>query len=110
MSRGWENSRLTIGEELRIPSALFIEPDKAINRLVSTKYVGESDSGILVECAFKSGTSPNISRIHQYKIFINWASIWCGQVKVYTESGQPVRAYREQGMPVIETVQQVDDE
>lgn len=106
MSRGWEKSRLTAGTRLRIPDSLFVEPTKAVERLISVTFVGENNAGIMVDCVFKPNWGNTVSRLNHYRIMINWASIWCGHIKVYTEDGEMLRAHREVGMPTIESVEE----
>ena len=97
MSRHWEKSGLKPGDDLIIPTSLFVEPSKAPARLVSTKYLSENEAGILIECTFlPSFGLPDA----KYKMFLNWASIFCGQIKVKLPNGDILRAYREEGQPI----------
>ena len=95
MSRGWKPSGLSIGTEVRFPKEYFEAPKEAKERLESATIIGETESGILVDCRFKPSLrtiNPNASH---YRMFFSWASIWCGYTKVYTEDGEPIRAYRQ---------------
>ena len=96
--KGWQRSGLTMGEKLIIPSRLFIEPTKAVDRLISTTYVGETDAGLMVECTFippVGHTKPS-----HYRMMLNWASIYCGAVHVQKEDGSTIYARRVE--PVVE--------
>lgn len=106
MSKGWERSRIPIGTRVRIPDSLFVEPTKAKERLVSATIVGETDSGLIIDCVFRPGILSTNKEGNHYKITLNWASIWCGQLRVYFENGEMLRAYREVGMPVIELAEE----
>jgi len=98
MSRNWQRSNLRAGEELRISTSLFIGGDSVYERIESITYLGESDTGILVDCTFK----PSIRKMKSphYKLFINWASIWCGHIKVYSGDGSLIVAKRKPGQPI----------
>lgn len=100
MSRGWEKSNLIFGEELKIPKALFIEPDKAIKRLESVNYVGENKFGIMIDCVFRSSFATSSPKGFHYRMMINWASIWCGHIKIHRKDGEQVFARRKKGEPV----------
>lgn len=100
MSKDWQRSNLVVGELLVIPKSLFIEPEKAINRLLNVTYVGETDAGILVDCSFKPGVHTNNPDKWHYKMLINWASIWAGHVKVLRTNGEQVHARRAKGQPL----------
>lgn len=98
MSRNWQRSNLRAGEELRISPSLFIGGNLAYERIESITYLGESETGILVDCTFK----PSIKKMKSphYKLFINWASIWSGHVKVYSGDGSLIVAKRMPGQPI----------
>lgn len=108
MSRGWEKSGIAIGTEVRLPASMFIEPSKAPQRLISATIYGENESGLIVDCKFIPSfqtINPNASH---YKMFLTWASIWCGHIKVYTEDGEMIRAYREEGCPLSDSQRMVE--
>lgn len=104
MSRGWDISRLTVGTRVRIPRDLFIEPTKAVDRLISATFIGEYDAGILLDCRFQSSFNAINPNANHYRMMINWASIWCGHVRIYTEDGQQIKAYRQPGVPTMESL------
>lgn len=100
MSRGWQRSGMTVGEEVRIPATMFITGLSATERLISTKYVGDVDTGIMIDCKFKPAPITTNPESYGYRIMIPWASIWCGQVHVYREDDSEVVARRMPGRPL----------
>ena len=98
--RTWQKSNLNVGETVKIPIELFIEPTKAEKRLVSTTYIGETDKGLIMDCSFMPGIHTNDKSKWHYKLFIDWASIWCGHVKVMRTNGEMLKARREKGLPL----------
>lgn len=94
MKRTWKKSSLKKGESLVVPFDLFVEPEKVKKRLLSVVYVGETQYGILVDCFFEPSVGcKNPSSCH-YRKFINWASIYCGNVKVKRIDGASISAKR----------------
>ena len=108
MSRNWKRSGLTIGTPLTIPVDLFIEPTKALDRLESVTYVGENSAGIMVDCKFLPAFNTINPEGSHYRMFLNWASIWCGQLHVLKEDGTMLRAEREDGVPTVQSVLEAD--
>lgn len=100
MSRGWRKSNLVYGESVRIPKELFITAENAVKRLLSASYIGETDTGIMIDCVFKPSIRAIAPEHFHYKVFITWASIWDGSVKVYRSDGEQVHAYRQKGLPL----------
>ena len=98
MSRNWVMSNLKIGEDLRISPNLFIGGDSTIERLESITYLGETETGIMVKYTFKPSIKSNKSP--SYRMMITWASLWCGQVKIYAGDGTLVVAKRQKGQPI----------
>lgn len=98
MSRGWTRTNLTVGEIVRVPMTLCIEPEKSIPRFVSSKYVSETDMTILIDFEFKPlfGKTENL----HYRRCIDKASIWCGLIKMYDVHDNPIRVKRLSGLPV----------
>jgi len=90
MSRCWYKSDLVIGEKLRVPSSLFVEGEKAAQRLRYVEYIGETNTGMWIDCHFEPSLNVPEDKAH-YKIMINWASIYCGHVNIYRENGSAVR-------------------
>ena len=68
----WQKSDLYIGEDLKLPDDYF-ESSEAKYRLISSRFVGETDNGILVEFEFPAllGTTEKV----KYKSFIDWNKI-----------------------------------
>jgi len=100
MSKYWLRSDLAIGETLVVPKELFIEPEKASKRLETATYIGENESGIFIEYQFRPGVFPKNKEYWRYKMHINWASIWCGHVKIRRTNGEMIRARRAPGQPL----------
>ena len=98
--RTWQKSNLKVGESVKIPIELFIEPIKAVPRLIVTTYIGETDNGIMVDCSFQPGIHTNDKSKWHYKVFIDWASIWCGHVRVMRTNGELIKARRAKGLPL----------
>lgn len=96
MSRGWRRSDLVYGEQVKIPRTLFASSEP---NLVSTNYIGETDTGVIIYCTFKPSIK-TVSECSNYKIFISWSSIWCGQIKLLRQNGDQIFAKRQDGMPV----------
>lgn len=93
-------SELQYGEEVKIPRELFVsESAKQGKRLISSKYIGENGSGIIVDCRFVPAFDTKNADSFHYKVMINWASIWCGHHKVFRADGTPVRARRYPYLP-----------
>ena len=86
----WKKSDLYIGEELKLPEEFF-ESNEARYRLLSARFIQETDNGILVEFEFPAllGTTEKV----KYKSFINWNKIWSG-MKIQRVDGTLVRAER----------------
>lgn len=100
MSKNWAKSNLCIGETVRVPKDLFIEPDKSQARIQTVTYLGETSSGLLFEFEFLP--SFGIPKNCKYRRMISWASIWCGHVQIRRTNGEIVRARRAKGQPIVE--------
>ena len=87
----WQKSDLYIGEDLKMPDDYF-ESSEAKYRLISSRFIGETENGIRIQFVFKPllGSEENIS----YEAFINWNSIYCGAIKIVRTDGSLVRARR----------------
>ena len=106
MDDRWLSSDLVIGEELRIPVSLFVSGESAAERLISAKFVGETPSGIMIECNFRPGVLASEPDKWRYRMMINWATIWCGQRKIYRSNGTTVRANRRKPQVIIREVEE----
>lgn len=89
----WQKSDLIYGEQVKIPNKLFVSSE-AHKRLISANYVGENDNGIMIDCVFKPAVNTMTPETFHYRMFINWASISCGDVHVLRMDGEMVRAKR----------------
>ena len=81
----WEKSNLQIGEEINLPNNLFFTKE----RLVRSRYIGETENGIVIECEFLPVFESE--QTYYYKVFISWASIYCGAM-VVTSGNRTIRA------------------
>ena len=86
----WKPAYMIKGEQLTIPMSLLVEPEKAKERFVDATFVEGYRNGILVEVRFRKGIGANYK--NNYKLFINWPSVWCGNVKVKDSFGNNVKA------------------
>jgi len=100
MSRGWQKSGLVYGEKLRVPSLLFVEGIRAQDRLQGAYYIGESETGIYIDCVFTPGVCTMDTSSWHYRMMIPWASIWCGHIKLYRDDDSMVNARRARGARV----------
>ena len=99
MSRGWQRSGLKIGEEVRINESMLVAGATAMERLESSTYIGESSTGLLIDCKFTPCIRTNNPENSHYKMFIPWASLWCGSVRLYREDSTQIEARRMTGRP-----------
>lgn len=90
MSKKWRKSGLGVGESLRIPKNLFQDSEHAPGRLIGTYYIGEMSSGILIENEFRPALGSNDPK--RYRMFISWAGIYAGHIKITKSNGDPLSA------------------
>lgn len=95
MSRGWEKPDLFIGEQVDLPEEVFISMGNAKKRLLSCRYIGCTDTGMRFEVEFPK--SFNCIDECRYEIFINFASVYCGDIKIYRKDRTQVIANRRLG-------------
>lgn len=88
----WKRCYMLKDEEITVPMSLLIEPEKAKERFVSAKYLGDFPNGILIELSFRKGFGAKYA--NSYRMFINWQSIWCGNMKIKDSFGNDLRAER----------------
>ena len=88
----WKRCYMLKGEEITVPMSLLIEPEKAKDRFVSAKYLRDFPNGILIELSFRKGFG--VKYRNNYKLFINWQSIYNGNVKIKDSFGNDLRAER----------------
>ena len=81
----WEKSDLQIGEELNLPDKMFFSKE----RMIRSKYIGETDHGIFARCEFLPVFET--TQDYSYTVFISWASIYCGKV-VVTSGNRTINA------------------
>ena len=88
----WKPCYMIKDEPVTIPMDLLIEPEKAKDRFVSAKYLGDFPNGILIELSFRKGFGAKYA--NSYRMFINWQSIYNGNVKIKDSFGNDLRAER----------------
>ena len=88
----WKRCYMLKDEEITVPMSLLIEPEKAKDRFVSAKYLRDFPNGILIELSFRKGFG--VKYRNNYKLFINWQSIYNGNVKIKDSFGNDLRAER----------------
>lgn len=91
MSRGWNRTELYIGESVDLPDEVY-QSREAKSRLLYSKYYGETDTGMIFEVGFPYG---------RYDIFIMFAAVYCGAVKIKRADGTMLHIERKQGRPKI---------
>lgn len=87
----WKRSNLQPGDTVKLPESVFITDGK---RLLSSRYIGETAAGLLIELTFLPPILSEEAENYHFKIFLNWASIFCGALKVSDSMGAPIRAVR----------------
>lgn len=88
----WQRSTLSYGDEVKLPDSIFIGGNS--KRLLSSWYIGETAAGLLIELTFLPPILSEEAENYHFKIFLNWASIFCGALKVSDSMGAPIRAVR----------------
>lgn len=88
----WKPCYMIKDEPVTIPMDLLIEPEKAKERFVSAKYLRDYPHGILIELKFRKGIGGKHK--NTYQMFINWQSIYNGNVKIKDSFGNELRAER----------------
>ena len=88
----WKRCYMLKDEEITVPMSLLIEPEKAKDRFVEAVYLGDFPNGILIEVRFRKGFGAKYA--NSYRMFINWQSIYNGNVKIKDSFGNDLRAER----------------
>lgn len=101
MSTGWRKSGLQIGEEVILPDELFITGDKAKQRILWCRFIGETATGMIFRIQFQPGWGTEDPLTSwQVEKFVDFASVYCGQVKIYRSDRTQLHIVRKEGMPV----------
>ena len=87
----WKRSNLQPGDTVKLPDSVFITNGK---RLISSRYVSETAAGLLIELKFLPPFLSEEAENYHFRIFLNWASIFCGALKVSDAMGTPIKAVR----------------
>lgn len=86
----WKRSNLHKGERIRIQESLLtVNGDRFTKAVVD----GETDYGIRLNLFFEPGPLTE-ENTWNYKVFIDWPAIYCGDVKLMTYDGKDVKAER----------------
>lgn len=95
MSRGWKHTDLHIEEDVTLPDELFIDSKKATPRILYSRYIGETDTGIMVEVQYEKGfCSEDPYSSWRVMKFIDFGKIYCGECKIYRSDRTLVKAQR----------------
>lgn len=90
----WQKSSLQIGDEVKVPTEFFETRELGQKRLLLSRHIGETAAGLLIELTFLPPILSEEAENYHFKIFLNWASIFCGALKVSDSMGAPIRAVR----------------
>ena len=91
----WQRSTLSYGDEVKLPDSIFIGGNS--KRLLSSRYIGETAAGLLIELKFLPPSMCEDPGAYIFKTFINWPSVYCGALKIYDGAGKEIRAVRTGG-------------
>lgn len=95
MSRGWEHTDLVVGEEIKLPDSMFQNADDARPNIIYSRYVGETETGLIVEVQYKKGLGSTMPlSCFRVQKFVDFASIWCGTVELKRADHTTVRVER----------------
>jgi len=93
MATNWKRSGLYPGQKVKISRDLLVDPNEGGKRFIKAEYVTEAPAGIIIELYFQPGITEEPDKKH-YRKFINWASIYCGDVHIQLSDGSEVRAVK----------------
>ena len=83
MCRGWEKTDLKIGEEITLPDEFFEDAKIARRRILYSRYVGETETGLIIEIQYEKGfCSEEPMSSWRVQKFVDFAAIWCGAVEL----------------------------
>lgn len=88
----WQRSTLSYGDEVKLPDSIFIGGNS--KRLLSSRYIGETAAGLLIELSFLPSYLSEEVASYTFKTFLNWPSIYCGALKIRNGQGEEIRAVR----------------
>ena len=81
-----------LGEEVRLPEKCFVSFNRS--RLISTRCIGRTKTGLLFESYFQPAFGTEEPDKWNYKQFISYASIYCGDIHIMRRDGTQVKATR----------------
>ena len=91
MSKGYATD-IYIGEEVRLPDKCLESGNSS--RLISATCVGHTKTGILFNLKFIPSFGTEEPDKWNYKRFISYASIYCGDIQIIRKDGTQVKATR----------------
>lgn len=101
MSRGWKPTGLRIGEDITLPDEFFEIPNVARKRILYSRYVGETETGLIIEIQYEKGFCSEDS-LESWRVqkFVDFAAIWCGAVELRRSDYTRVKVERKQPHPL----------
>ena len=87
MSKCWQRSGLKVGEEVRLPERICTSIVSRLesSRLLSATYIGETSAGMLFELKFMPAFGTTEPEMWHYRVIVDFAAVYCGQVKIVGE-------------------------
>lgn len=97
MCRGWKPTGLRIGEDISLPDEFFELPKVARRRILYSRYVGETETGLIIEIQYDKGfCSEDPMSSWRVQKFVAFADIWCGAVTLMRSDHTRVMVERQQ--------------
>jgi len=95
MSRGWLKTDLRMNEDIFLPDKFFEEPKEARRRMIYSRYIGETETGLMIEIQYEKGFCSQ-EPLSSWRVtrFIDFAAIWCGDVVLKRADHTTVRVER----------------
>lgn len=87
--RKWKSSKLSVGQRVII-SPNLLTTGKSSN-LIRSEYEGETEYGLIIHLYFRQGLMSHDSA-PSYRMFVSWADLYCGDVKLKDSDGNNIRA------------------
>lgn len=87
----WKRSNLSKGARVKIQEDLLVTHNG--KRFIKASYEGETKYGLILRFFFEPGPCTDDTK-WWYDTFISWPSLYCGDVKLQTETGKTIRAER----------------
>lgn len=91
LNLNWKRSNLRRGDRVRVSENMLVTSNG--KRFLRAEYMDETDNGIRLRFFFEPGPCTEDKK-WDYDVFINWVSIYAGDVKLKTLDGTDIRAER----------------